>query len=320
MIRIGIVGAFWLSETFARALWKVKGIKLGAVCSRSLEKAEKFVNGYPDAVAYDDPQKLALDESIDAVYLAVPNAQHYEMSKLFLNAGKHVLCEKPICVHIEEYDELIALARAKHLVYLEAMMNCHVPQLELLKRILSEAGAPVTARIDFCQRSSKIDRVRAGETFSTFSRAACGGALMDLGVYSVYLAVSLFGYPKAVTAKAVYLGDVDCTDTVILEYDGFHAVLTLSKLAESSIRSEIICEKGTITLSGVSQLQEIAYIPVGGKKLPCYGRNDFAASMAAEIADFVEYINGKNFDSFIALSRASINLLTEIRKQIGYDI
>lgn len=319
-MRIGIVGTFWLSETFARALWQVKGIELGAVCSRTLAKAQAFIKGYPDAAAYDEPAEMAADESIDAVYIAVPNAQHYELSKLFLEAGKHVLCEKPVCVHIEEYEELLALAKSKNLVFLEAMMNCHVPQLQLLKNLLAKAGSPVTARIDFCQRSSKIDRVRAGESFSTFSKASCGGALMDLGVYSVYLALNLFGYPKSVSAKAVYLGDVDVTDTVILEYDGFHAVLTLSKLAESTARSEILCEKGTITLSGVSQLQEIAYIPVGGKKEMHYGRNEFAASMAHEIADFVAYTKRKRFDDMIALSRASINLLSEIRSQIGYDI
>lgn len=319
-MRIGIVGTFWLSETFAHAIWKVQGVELGAVCSRTLAKAEAFVKGYPDATAYDDPNKLAADESIDAIYLAVPNAQHYELAKLFLNAGKHVLCEKPICVHLEEYDELIALAKSKGVIFLEAMMNFHLPQLTLLKNLLAEAGAPVVARIDFCQRSSKIDRVRAGETFSTFSKASCGGALMDLGVYSVSLALSLFGYPKSVTAKAVYLGDVDCTDSIILEYDGFHAVLTLSKLAESAIRSEIVCEKGTITLSGVSQLQEIAYFPVGGRKQPCYGTNDFATSMAAELADFVAYTKGKCCDEMIARSRDSVRLLSAIRTQIGYDI
>lgn len=319
-MRIGIVGTFWLSETFARALWQVKGIELGAVCSRTLVKAQAFTAGYPDATAYDDPAKMAADPSIDAVYIAVPNAQHYALAKLFLNAGKHVLCEKPICVHIEEYEELLALAQSKGLVFIEAMMNAHVPQLTMMKNILAEAGDVVTARIDFCQRSSKIDRVRAGETFSTFSKASCGGALMDLGVYSVYLALSLFGDPKSVVAKAVYLGEVDCTDTVILEYEGFHAVLTLSKLAESTIRSEIICEKGTITLAAVSQLQEIAYTPVGGKRQPRYGRNDFATSMASEIADFLAYTKGKNYDDMIALSRASVKLLTEIRAQIGYDI
>lgn len=319
-MRIGIVGTFWLSETFAHALWQVKGVELGAVCSRTLAKAQAFAAGYPDVTVYDNPNALAEDRTIDAVYLAVPNAQHYEHSKLFLNAGKHVLCEKPICVHIEQYEELLAIANEKRLVFLEAMMNCHVPQLTMLKNILSEAGDVVTARIDFCQRSSKIDRVRAGETFSTFSKAACGGALMDLGVYSVYLVLSLFGYPKSVTAKAVYLGDVDCTDTVILEYPGFHAVLTLSKLAESAIRSEIICEKGTVTLSGVSQLQEIAYTPVNGRRQPRYSRNDFATSMASEISDFLSYTKGKCYDDMIELSRASIKLLTEIRSQIGYDI
>ncbi len=320
-MKIAIVGTFWLSKNFICALRRISGIELGAVCSRTLTKAKKFIEGYPDACAYDDPKKIAADPRIDAVYLAVPNSEHYRLSKLFLTHGKHVLCEKPVCIHIEEYDELIALAKANRLVFLEAMMNCHLPQMDLLKDTLKTAGNVVAARIDFCQRSSKIDRVRAGETFSSFSKASCGGALMDLGVYSIYLALSLFGYPQAVTAKAIYLGDVDCTDTVILEYPSFQAILTLSKLAESIIRSEIICENGTVTLSSVSQLQSIAYTPTGSNcTQPLYGCNDFASSMTWEISDFLAYSKGKNYDDMIRLSRDSIRLLSEIRTKIGYHI
>ncbi|MGM9648309.1 MAG: Gfo/Idh/MocA family protein [Eubacteriales bacterium] len=320
-MRIGIIGTFWLSETFAKAVTRVEGVKVGAVCSRSLEKAKSFaaVNA-PWAICYDDPAILASDGQIDAVYIATPNATHYALSKQMLTAGKHVLCEKPICVHPKEYEELLAIAKERNLVYLEAMMNAHLPQLKFLQKAISEAGAIVSARLDFSQRSSKIDRVRKGEVFSTFSKASCGGALMDLGVYSVYIALQLFGYPNMVNAYATPICDVDGTDTVILGYDRCQVVLTMSKLAESRIRSEIICEGGTLTLGLLSRLQEIDYYPHDGEKTSIFGRSDFAESMTWEIKDFLSYTNGANYSDMQRLSRDSVRLLTEIREKIGYYI
>ncbi len=320
-MRIGIIGTFWLSETFAEATKRIDGIEVGAVCSRQMEKAEAFATVHaPGATAYDDPAKLASDPTVDAVYIATPNGTHYGLSKQMLEAGKHVLCEKPICVHIEEYEELLALAASKGLVYLEAMMNAHLPRLDALKSAVASAGAVISARLDFSQRSSKIDRVRQGEVFSTFSRAACGGALMDLGVYSVYIALQLFGYPEWVQAYSTPICDVDGSDTVILGYDGFRAVLTLSKLAESRIRSEILCEKGTVTLGLLSRLQELDYYPVGGEKECIFATSDFAESMTHEIGDFLAYCGGADYTAMQTLSRQSIRLLTEIRAQIGYSI
>ena len=236
-IRIAVIGTFWLSENFVKAIDRTKGVRLAAVCSRSMEKAKAFAGERKDIKLYDDPAALAADGDIDAVYIATPNMTHYALSGQMLRAGKHVLCEKPITAHVWEYDELSDLARSKGLVYLEAMMSAHLPQLAILKETLAKAGSVVTARLDFCQRSSKIDRVWAGERFSSFSKEAYGGALMDLGVYAVYLSLMLFGYPTDVHAFATPILDVDGSDTVILCYDGFRCVITLSKLAESRIRS-----------------------------------------------------------------------------------
>ena len=319
-MKLAIIGTFWLSETFLAAMDRVEGIELRAVCSRSLEKAEKFAAGRPGVKLYNDPDKLAEDAEIDAVYIATPNFTHYPLSKQMLLAGKHVICEKPVTVHLCEYDELCALAAKKGLVYMEAMMSAHLPQLETLKNTLAVAGNPVCAKLDFCQRSSKIDGVRRGEVYSTFSKAACGGALMDLGVYAVYLARMLFGYPQDVQAFATPILDVDGSDTVILFYEGFHVVITLSKLAESRIRSEIICEKGTVTIGLLSQLQEMDFYPVGGEKVTLYGKNDFADSMTGEIRDFLQYAAGKDMTEVQALARDSVKLLSVIREKIGYDI
>ena len=318
-IRIAVIGTFWLSETFVKAIDKTKGVRLAAVCSRSREKAKAFAGNREDIKLYDDPAQLAADADIDAVYIATPNMTHYPLSKQMLLAGKHVLCEKPIAATLAEYTELLTLAKEKGLVYLEAMMSAHLPQLPVLKETLRKAGRVVTARFDFSQRSSKIDRVWQGERFSSFSKDCCGGALMDLGVYAVYLALMLFGYPKDVNAYCVPILDVDGTDTVILTYEDFSVVITLSKLAESRIRSEIICEKGTVTVGLLSQLQEMDFYPVGGEKTPLYGKNGFADSMEGELLDFLSYIAGKDYTEMQILAQNSVKLLQCIREKIGYD-
>lgn len=317
--RIAVIGTFWLSETFVKAIDKTKGARLAAVCSRSMEKARAFAGNRENVKLYDDPALLAADADIDAVYIATPNMTHYALSKQMLLSGKHVLCEKPVTVSPKEYDELLSLAKEKGLVYLEAMMSAHLPQLSVLKETLQKAGRVVTARFDFSQRSSKIDRVWQGERFSSFSKDCYGGALMDLGVYAVYLSLMLFGYPERADAYCVPILDVDGTDTVVLSYDDFNVVITLSKLAESRIRSEIICEKGTVTVGLISQLQEMDFYPVGGEKASIYGKNDFADSMAGELADFLSYIAGKDYTEMQKLAENSVKLLQLIREKIGYD-
>ena len=319
-VRLAIIGTFWLSETFLSAMDRTEGVRLAAVCSRSHEKAAKFAEGREGVKLYTDPRAVAQDEDIDAVYIATPNFTHYPLSKMMLEAGKHVLCEKPITVRVSEYDELLYLAKSKHLVYMEAMMSAHLPQLTALKDTLASAGNIVNARLDFCQRSSKIDGVRLGEVYSTFSKAACGGALMDLGVYAVYLSLMLFGYPKQVHAFSTPILDVDGSDTVILCYDTFQAVITLSKLAESRIRSEIVAEGGTVTVGLISQLQEMDFYPVKKDKVSLYGSNDFADSMRWELRDFLSYIAGGDYADVQALARDSVRLLSEIREKIGYDL
>lgn len=320
-MKIGIIGTFWLSETFATAVSRIDGIEIGAVCSRSLDKAKAYAQKYASwAACYDDTTKLAEDSEIDAVYIATPNATHFALSKQMLTAGKHVLCEKPICIHLDEYEELLSIAKERNLVYLEAMMNVHLPQMRVLSETLGGLGSIVSARLDFSQRSSKIDRVRKGEVFSTFSKAACGGALMDLGVYAVYVALRLFGYPRSIEAYATPILDVDGTDTIILAYEGFRAVLTISKLAESRIRSEIVCENGTVTLGLLSRLQEIVCYPHEGEPQQIFGNSDFAESMTWEIRDFIAYANGADYREMQKLSRESIRLLSAIREKIGYII
>ena len=323
-MNFAVIGTFWLSENFINAIKITEGANYYAQFSRSMEKAEGFSAKNGGAKCFDDLHKMASDPEIDAVYIASPNMTHYAYTKLFLGAGKNVFCEKPITVTPEEHRELCTLADKKGLIYAEAMMNYHLPQFEAIKSKLVQAGDVVSARIDFSQRSSKLERVKKGEKISTFDKASCGGALMDLGVYCVYLAAALFGRPNKISASAHFWeSGADIADSVILTYDKFDAVLTFTKLAESSARSEIICREGTISIEQPAQLRGVGFRDAEGNFDYISKTLTPVECMACELADFISYGRKENADKYLrARNVASLvsEIMAEVRDIIGYDI
>ncbi len=324
-MNFAIIGTFWLSENFINAIKKTDGTHYYAQYSRSLEKAREFSekNGGAE-VCYDSLYALAEDKNVDAVYISSPNMTHYAYSKLFIEAGKHVFCEKPITVTVEEYRELSSLADKKGVVYAEAMMNYHLPQTNALENKLREAGDVVSAHIDFSQRSSKLERVEKGEKISTFDKQSCGGALMDLGVYCVYLAVMLFGLPRKINASAHFWRDeVDIADSVILTYENFDAVLTFTKLAESRARSEIICRDGTFLIEQCAQMRGVSFTDKEGNNAPVAPTLSPVDCMACELSDFISYTLPENFEKYLEARKTAENVLVimqRVRDIIGYDI
>ena len=323
-MKFAVIGTFWLAENLINAIKCTPGAEYIAQYSRDITRAEEFAERNGGARCFDSLEALSVDKDIDAVYIASPNMTHYAYSKLFLEAGKSVFCEKPITVTASEFDELCAIADKKGVIYAEAMMSYHLPQLQSIKDKLAESGDVVSARLDFSQRSSKLERAKDGEKISSFEKGSCGGALMDLGIYCIYLALELFGYPKKAVASAhFWKSGADIADSVILNYDGFDAVLTFTKLAESAARSEIICREGTITVKQPAQLREVAFTPVNGESVLLHRTLSPVECMACELSDFISYSDPKNTEKYIDarnIARSAIVLMSEIREQIGYDI
>ncbi len=323
-MNFAIIGTFWLSENLINAIKTVPGACYYAQYSRSLEKAKEFSQKLGGAKCYDDLYEMANDKNIDAVYISSPNMTHYCYSKLFLEAGKHVFCEKPITVTPEEFDELCTLADKKGVIYAEAMMNYHLPQLKKIKEKIAHSGDVVSARLDFSQRSSKLEKVKSGEKISTFDKSCCGGALMDLGVYCIYLALELFGYPKKINASAHFWeSGVDIADSVVLGYDNFDAVLTFTKLAESAIKSEIICREGTLTVKQPAQLREVGFTDARGEFSLLHEILPPVECMAFELRDFISYTEKDGADKYLRarnLAKSVLTVMAEIRKQLGYNI
>lgn len=148
-------------------------------------------------------------------------------------------------------EEILHTARTEGRIFAEAVMNFYSPVTDRLRAELAQDSV-VSARLDYSQRSSKLDKLRAGAHITSFDRKLYGGVLTDLGCYVLHFAVNLFGAPKKLDASAVFLGEVDGTDVLTLHYDGFDVSVTVSKCAHSMIGSEIQCDRATYTLKNLS--------------------------------------------------------------------
>ncbi len=248
MLRYAIVGTNWLSHIYYHAI-EAAGDRVAAVCSRSRERAAELGQG--KALVYTELDEMLKNPDIDVVYLCIPNVLHADAALRCLRAGKHVLCEKPATVSAAEMEEILHTARTEGRIFAEAVMNFYSPVTDRLRAELAQDSV-VSARLDYSQRSSKLDRLRAGEHITSFDRALYGGVLTDLGCYVLHFAVNLFGAPKKLDASAVFLGEVDGTDVLTLHYDGFDVSVTVSKCAHSTIGSEIQCDRATYTLKNLS--------------------------------------------------------------------
>ncbi len=320
MICLATIGTSTITEHFLRACQMTKRYSFHACCSRDPEKAEVFRDKFQFSKAYSSLEALAQDPKVDAVYIASPNALHYAQSKLLLNAGKHVICEKPITTCAAEYEQLLELADSRGLIYMEAIMSRHAPGRKLLTEALQQIGTISQARMDFCQRSSRYDAAIAGEYTNIFDMSLAGGALMDLGVYCVYGALDLLGQPVDVKASAAYLPNgADIAGSAILTYPGFLATLSYSKAGQSSCGTEIIGDQGVVRIGSVSQYADIHLVKNGKQTqlLHMPDRREVMCGEANRFADYIEARGGLDYREVCHLTKQVHRCMDAIKHSAG---
>ncbi|MGI6279265.1 MAG: Gfo/Idh/MocA family protein [Acutalibacteraceae bacterium] len=295
MIRLGTVGTSAICAHFLDGAALTKRFVHTAVCSRSEKTGADFAKKDGCENIFTNPLDMAKSGKIDAVYIATPNVFHKEQSRIFLENGVHVLCEKPIVTKLSDYLELKELADRKGLIYMEAIIPRHVKHYSAVKSAISEIGQIQMARIDFCQRSSRLENLLNGEQVNIFDMSLHAGALMDIGVYCVYGALDLLGEPLSVTAKSFPLyNGADGAGSVILDYGSFPAMLTYSKTCEGILGSEIIGTDGAVKIQKISQYAGVILLK-DGKETSVVAFPSKAELMSGEAERFAEYI--ENFGS-----------------------
>ena len=312
MIKYGVIGSGWIAEDFVKGAQTVDGMKFAAMYSRTYEKGREFAEKFGCKTVFTSLEELAKSD-IDAVYIASPNVCHYEQSKLMLENGKHVLCEKPITITPDELEELFALAQSKNLIYTEAIMMMHSPLKKLVKDATEKIGKITTAHFDFSQLSSKYKALKNGENPNIFNPVMKTGCLRDLGIYCYYPAVEFFGVPEKITSRAGFIETgADGYGTAVLDYADKQVTLTYSKIGQDYLGSQIFGDKGTITIDSISKLTGVKIRYADGKTEEVTADVDKHILMAYEAENFYKFITDfeKNKEEYFYIS----NIIFKVNK------
>ena len=146
-MNIGILGTGSIARTMAAEFAKVPAFRCEAVCSRQQATGEALARQFGIPKVYTDYDAMLADPDIELVYIATPNSLHYAQTKAALLAGKNVLCEKPFVPTVAEADELIALAKEKHLFLFEAIPTMHLQSSTSTTSVLSASSPAPSASI-----------------------------------------------------------------------------------------------------------------------------------------------------------------------------
>jgi D-xylose 1-dehydrogenase (NADP+, D-xylono-1,5-lactone-forming) len=205
-LRFGILGVAKINDRLLPGFLKAKHADLVAIASRHLDRAKKAAGAAEVPRAYGSYEELLADPEIDAVYIPLPNTQHYEWARLAADAGKHILCEKPLTTTAALAGELVPYCQAKGVTLMEGFMWPHHPRTSKIRELLDRGTIGKVLRVSGAftfPLPANPDNIRLKPGLG-------GGSLLDVGCYPVYGIRWAFGEePVSVYAKAQYEYDVD---------------------------------------------------------------------------------------------------------------
>ncbi|AXG69732.1 1,5-anhydro-D-fructose reductase [Kordia sp. SMS9] len=245
-IRWGIIGLGGIAHTFAADLQRSETAILYGVASRSSEKATAFKEMYNAQKAYDSYEALANDTDIDVVYIATPHTFHFENTMLCLQHEKAVLCEKPLGINLTQVQTLIQEAQSRKLFLMEAIWTRFMPSYQKIQQLLNEnaIGDIISIRADFGFRTEFNPESRL------YNKNLGGGALLDIGLYPIFLSLFVLGMPSEINAMArMTHTEVDSFCAMLFNYStGAKAVLECTFETDTPTEAYIYGTKGVIKL------------------------------------------------------------------------
>jgi len=244
-VRWGIMSTARINDQFLAGARLAEDVEIVAVASRERHSAERYAREQGVERAYAGYEAMLADSDVEAVYISLPNSLHLEWAVRALQAGKHVLCEKPLGRRAADVDAAFDVAQREGRLLMEAFMYRHNPQTHRLTELVA-AGA--VGRLRLVRAAFSF---AAAETADIRLRAALdGGALMDVGCYCVNGARVIAGEPERVTAEQVLGGDgVDIAFAATMRFaDDVLGHFDAGLAFDARDELEVVGEEGTIFL------------------------------------------------------------------------
>jgi predicted dehydrogenase len=195
----GILGAARIANKFADGLKELSNAKRYVIAARSLERAEAFKEQHGFEKACGSYEEMLADPAVDIVYVATTNNLHFEHAMMCLDAGKAVLCEKPFASNAKQVEQMIAKAREKKVFLMEALWSRFLPSMMQFKAEAENGviGKPLLLQCNFGFISPFNPHARV------YDPALGGGSMPDIGIYTLFTALYLFGYPTEIQVTSL---------------------------------------------------------------------------------------------------------------------
>lgn len=254
-MNVGILGAGRIAGTLAQTMAGMKTVKLYAIAARSIERAQTFAKEYKAEKAYGSYEELVSDPAVDLVYIATPHSHHAEHAELCINHGKPVLCEKAFTMNASQAEKIIELSRSKGVFLTEAIWTRYMPNRKIINDVINSGIVGkirvLTANLSYTM--TQKERI--------VEPALAGGALLDVGVYTLNFAAMHFGTDIERIESSVQMTDkgVDGLESITIFYrDGKMAVLNAGIYTRSDRKGIFYGEKGYIIVENINNPQSIS--------------------------------------------------------------
>ena len=313
----GILGLGRIAHKFVRDLTLVKGAVLQAVASSSQERADAFAKEHKANTAYGKYESLYLDPLIQVVYIASVHVDHAPQSLAALEAGKAVLCEKPMGINAQEVKAMMALAKAKKVFLMEAFWTRFNPAMLEVKRQIEQGRIGDLRHV---QASFAMPRWNDDPSGRLLNLTKGGGSLLDIGVYPVFLAYLLLGKPNKILATANFNDQgTETQSSIIFSYPKTQAQLYSSLTHPFTMEAKIYGEKGELTIAPTWHESEALSWKIGDtitqEQFPKKGKG-----YVHEIEEVHHCLNNNMLESEQWSLKDSLNLIElmdQIRKKVG---
>ena len=318
-MKLCVVGTGGISKSMIPEFQRSDLLECAAICSRKEETGRALADQFGIQKVHTSFDEMLADPEIEMVYVASPNAIHYQQTKAALLAGKHVLCEKPFAPTVAEAEELIALAKEKGLLLYEAITTAHHPNYQVVRENLPKLGRLKLVLATFCQYSSRYPALLAGKVSPVLDPAYKGGALMDINLYNIHFCVGLFGAPAGVRYRAnLHTNGVDTSGVLTLEYEDFLCQCVGAKDCAADNSVQIVGENGWIRVTPCSSNLLTVELCLRGQEPQTYILEE--NPWYYEVQDLGRLIREKNFEECyqaLETTRQVVAVLECARKDAG---
>ncbi|WP_042222791.1 Gfo/Idh/MocA family protein [Oceanobacillus manasiensis] len=318
-MKFSTIGTSWITEAFIAAAKKSGAAELHAVYSRTEEKAKTFAEKNGAKQWFSNLEAMLEDKESEFIYIASPNLMHYEHMIMCIENEKHVFCEKPMVLNESQWKHVQETAKKKGVFVFEGFRHLFSPNYMKLKDHLPQLGQVRSVMLQYVQYSSKYDAFKDGKEPNVFSKEFAGGALMDLGVYPLSMALDLFGEPEDINYSPVLLSNgVDGSGTLVLTYNDFIVTILCSKVAQGTIPSEIHGEDGALRMDHVAPIEQLSFYDRKTKETTELAEKQEQLDMIYEAQAFVKMVKEQNhqkYEAFLERSRWVAKWTAKARQQ-----